>query len=97
MQFSKKEYLIKLLEMIQWDYIIDWLKTLVETQKIDEKIINHFIWIFEDFSKKIKDKNSKKIIDDSINELRKISNKEQISIQKDQEDLNNLENILNNL
>lgn len=97
MKLTKKEYLSKLLSMIEWDYVIEWFQALVNADKVNDAILDSIIWIFENYSKKIKDANGKKIIDESINELKHLASKEKISIEKDKEDLDKLENILNNL
>ena len=95
MFMDKKEYLLKILEQLEpiWN-LAPWLKVLVEQWNLNDSILNVLIDAVKWAIHTTKSELAKEKLEKWLNALEKMKQIEQQSIQQDEKDLEELDNIL---
>ena len=92
---DKKQYVLRMLDALQntWPLAI-WLKHLVEANPLNNVLLDLLIKTFQETLKTIDDQAQKAKIQQASHFLEELKNQEIKSIEKDQEDIANLESML---
>ncbi len=93
-----KEYIIKLLDKL-WKYRLPakGIIVLLNHNKLSKEQIKWLILIIEQAIKSSSDQKQQQVLKESLAIIKKIQSLEQIDRQKDQEDLNELDKMLDNI
>jgi len=95
---DKKEYVIKILELIRDSFpLADGLILLIKNHGISDKLLDSLITSFEKSLEEIEDEEKKSKISKSKDFLEELKKQELEDKQKDHEDIQKLEDMINNI
>jgi hypothetical protein len=95
---DKKKYVIKILELIRDSFpLADWLILLIKNHGISDELLDSLISSFEKSLGEIEDEEIKSRISKSKDFLEELKKQELEDKQKDHEDIQKLEDMINNI